>query len=294
MRATGTNTDQKISHGFAAASIALPLLGLLFFSVPWEGDPRTERPEKRYERLSDPQRAFLVSVLSGISGDGPGNKPNWNGLFPWEEADLVVLKLKRSAQAEPVLEENTASDLDYAERPSQIGALHPYEQGAKDTVDEILRTGRNPNEIELWDREMPLGAMAAALDIERTKALLVRGANPNFRDGAGRRPLQILIGKCRSGLALQRLKTCTKYFGGNRNNCQAEETEVETAWSDDEKLKPAFEILVAAGAGIDRKISSEIPSLNGLARPPRDITTLQYARLSCSISIVNAIVGKAR
>src|SRR5690242_14303258 len=95
--------DGGISHGIAAASVSLPLLGLLFFSVPWEADPRTEKAEKRFERLSAPREAFLVNLLVSVTQDSA--LPSWDGLFPWEQADFVRLKSKRPPETEAPLDD---------------------------------------------------------------------------------------------------------------------------------------------------------------------------------------------
>jgi hypothetical protein len=83
---------KAIPHGFAALVIAVPTLGLLFFSVPWERDERLEPVAVKLARLQNPRRSYVADVLVNtylILGNQEGK---WDGLLPWQRAELIELE----------------------------------------------------------------------------------------------------------------------------------------------------------------------------------------------------------
>ncbi len=88
-----------------------------------------------------------------------------------------------------------------------------------------------------------------------------------------------------------RLKTCRDH-GGEPDACRSQENEIEEARSADKKLTDLFVALAQSGAATDRGIPWEAVQEKGFDKPPRDITTLQFAKMSCPDELVNILLGK--
>jgi hypothetical protein len=88
-------TAKAIPHGFAALAIALPTLGLFFFSVPWEGDERLEPVAMKIARLQNPRGSYLPDALVNAYVLWGNEEGKWDGLLPWQRAELNELEKSR-------------------------------------------------------------------------------------------------------------------------------------------------------------------------------------------------------
>ena len=83
---------ERVSPKTSALLVAMPILGPFFFLVPWEVDPRAEKPEKRLERLHDRRTSFLVGFVAGIYNVGKSEENLWTGRFHWHELEREELQ----------------------------------------------------------------------------------------------------------------------------------------------------------------------------------------------------------
>ena len=152
-------SDRAISHGFAALFVSVPILGLLFFSVPWEADPRTENPEQRYQRLKNPRQAYLIdAVMTGAPMVIQG--ADWDGLFSWRRDALRRLE-SQIGIAPKVTNEQPSFE-------ARLEKLGPTEEG----LNLLLKEGSDFN-LKLKGGVTPIEVAISLKNLGLLKALLV-------------------------------------------------------------------------------------------------------------------------
>jgi len=120
---------QRGSGSFAAVFVSLPVLGLLFFTVPWEPDSGLESRAQHLQRLANPRASYLVDAIVNVEHVFAGGNSNWDGHFPWQEAERREVEIQ-----DDVVRNGGATFLQEAIR-----------EGDANQLESILKKGADPN-----------------------------------------------------------------------------------------------------------------------------------------------------
>ncbi len=275
-------TDQAIPQRLAAAFIACVPLGLLFYFVPWERDPRIESPEKRFDRLNNARRSFLADVVGNLQEAFQTvsvSQTIGNGRLSWQEAEFKKL----SAEAELKAVE------------ARKGAEEKLRQrvAALPVVEDIKSAPPEPEIPSRFRRPLTLGELISSGDSQGLRRLLSNGAEPNRRNALGQPPLQILIEKCSARQHQSEYDGCLEKNGYDRVTCAYAAAALAGAEINDERVLDNLNALLSMGANIALRVSEQQMRIENMGdRPTRSMTLVAYAERKCSRLVVETMLSK--
>lgn len=292
--------SRKGSASFAGVFVSLPVLGLLFFAVPWETDFRNESVAKRFETLSNSRRFYLLDVMANLQefADNKVGNNTRSGLFSWHEAERE--KLRAEIEKASVVVAKAAIEDDPIPKMTPDEAVRVLLQGNKN-FNVILSNGHTPLTFII---ERSAVHSVGQSDVEaaevsaRLKAVLAATAPPNPRadvnlpDTRGLTPLQSVLHACRTGAAVEKYRACVPQLGADSMVCGNARREIATARTEDVPLLETLTALLANGARVDGLVPKEMIHLESPDDQPRDFTNVEYARRNCPNFMADALTGR--